>query len=202
MARPRNKRPNFVSIDIIRLGQIVMSKNDDHELAEWVRKASKDLLIGCVGDNVDEDVKAAYNDAFDAMVKTQERKRELHEKKKQSKSTDVVPVNGSKRNDQLIWGRFENVYLSQDEYNTLLQDFGNLNFLKETIEAFSASLSDGHTTSNNHFATLTRWIAYRKQMAEKEENRPHYESVTEHNRRILEQSRRETQLLKEQGYLK
>lgn len=121
-------------------------------------------------------------------------------KKSKSKSTEVVPVNGSKRNDQLIWGRFENVYLSQDEFNTLAKDFGNLNFLKDTIEAFSASLADGHTTSNNHFATLTRWIAARKRW--KEDNKPHYESVNEHNRRVVEQSKRETQLLNELGFLK
>lgn len=115
-------------------------------------------------------------------------------KKSQSKSTEVVPVNGSKRNDQLIWGRFENVFLSQDEFNTLAQDFGNINFLKETIEAFSASLADGQTQSNNHFATLTRWIAARKRWNEEREQGK--ETFAER------EARRHHELLKNFGMIK
>lgn len=174
------------------------------EWGEWSLKALTDILASCVGDDVDPVVRETFNHSLERMVSTQERRSREYQaqKNKSSSSTEVVPVNGSKRNDQLIWGRFENVYLSQDEFNTLAQDFGNLNFLKDTIEAFSASLADGHTTSNNHFATLTRWIAARKRWNEEEEKKPHYESVSEHNRRVLEQSKRETQLLKEQGFLK
>lgn len=172
MARPTNKNANFVSVNVFRLRQIASSMSNE-ELGSWVRKALDDMSIGCIGENVDPVVKVAYDDALSAMVKEQERKRAAYEAKKNNaqsaSSTALAPVNGSKRNDQLVWGRFENVFLSNDEYNTLLQDFGNINFLKETIEAFSASLADGQTQSNNHFATLTRWIAARKRWNEERE---------------------------------
>lgn len=189
MARPRNNIPRFFSFDSLELLSIRAELGKSWH--EWLDKALDDLVSGCVAKDVDERVIEMFNTAKERMLKTQDDNRKKYEaRKKPASSTEVVPVNGSKRNDQLIWGRFENVYLSQDEWNTLLQDFGNLNFLKDTIEAFSASLADGHTTSNNHFATLTRWIAARKRWKEEEENKTHYESVSEHNARVLENGRK------------
>ena len=96
--------------------------------------------------------------------------------------------NASKRSDQLIWGRFENVYLSNDERNELMQTIGNINELDKVIDSLSCELAEGKTESKNHFATLQRWISAR--MNREQGSAPRYESVTEHNRRVVEQGRK------------
>jgi len=202
MTRPLSKFANFVSVNIFHMRQIAITMNDE-QFGAWCRKAIIDMSAGCINDDVDPIVKAAYDDAYSAMVNEQERKRASYERRKKNPSTSnaVAPVGAKKRNDQLIWGRFENVFLSQDEYNTLATDFGNVNFLNQTIDQFSASLADGKVDSRNHFATLTRWIAWRKQKAESEQNQPKYETVSEHNRRVVEQGKEFTRILKEQGLI-
>lgn len=67
-----------------------------------------------------------------------------------------------KKPEQVVWGKFENVYLSQDEYNELARLVGNLNTAREMIESLSAKLEDGSITSSNHYATLVYWANYRK----------------------------------------
>ena len=67
-----------------------------------------------------------------------------------------------KKPEQVVWGKFENVYLSQDEYNELARLIGNLNTAREMVDSLSAKLEDGSITSSNHYATLVYWANYRK----------------------------------------
>lgn len=82
---------------------------------------------------------------------------------------------------ELIYGKFENVYLTQDNYNDLLSSIGNFNELKDMIENLSAKLEDGSVQSDNHFATLTSWIQYRKK---KEEDKPR-NTFVDHNTQVF-----------------
>lgn len=203
MARPTNDKPKFISVNIQNLRIIAEQLGD--RWAEWSIKALDDMILGCVRNDVDPIVRECYEHAIGRLSLKQEQNRRAYKARKEApsaSSTSLAPINGSKRNDQLIWGRFENVFLSQDEYNTLATDFGNINLLNQTIESFSASMADGKTQSQNHFATLTRWIAWRKSQEQQTNSAPHYESVSEHNRRVREQSHREIEMLAEQGYLK
>lgn len=200
MTRPLNKIVNFVSINVFHLRQITNEMSDE-QLVVWVRKALNDLSLGCVCSDVDPVVKQAYDDSFNAMVKTQERKQAKYRAKKENQESAqnaVATIGATKRNDQLIYGRFENVFLSQNEYNELARDFGNINYLNQTIESFSASLADGTITSGNHFATLSRWIRYRQEK-EQQANSNKYESVSEHNRRVYENGIRALEIMKKEG---
>lgn len=104
--------------------------------------------------------------------------------------------------DQLVWGKFENVFLTQEQFNELARNVGNLNKARELVENLSAGLADGSKESKNHFATLTHWANYRKSKAEEEEiSGTRYESVTEHNRRVSEKADREIRQMKEMGLI-
>lgn len=74
-----------------------------------------------------------------------------------------------KKPGQVVWGTFENVYLSQDEYNEIMHIVGNLNSTREMVDSFSAKLEDGSVTSANHYATLTNWANWRKKADEEKE---------------------------------
>lgn len=103
---------------------------------------------------------------------------------------------------QLVWGHFENVFLTQEQFNELARNVGNLNKARELVENLSAGLADGSKESKNHFATLTHWANYRKSKAEEDENSgTRYESVTEHNRRVSEKADREIRQMKEMGLI-
>lgn len=103
---------------------------------------------------------------------------------------------------QNVYGRFENVFLTQDEYSELARMIGNINELNNLIDSFGANLEDGSKTSNNHFATLIKWIDYRKSKAKEDEiSGTRYESVTEHNRRVSEKADREIRQMKEMGLI-
>jgi len=107
-----------------------------------------------------------------------------------------------KKPDQLVWGQFENVFLTQEQFNELARNVGNLNKARELVENLSAGLADGSKESKNHFATLTHWANYRKSKAEEDENSgTRYESVTEHNRRVSEKADREIRQMKEMGLI-
>ena len=98
-----------------------------------------------------------------------------------------------KKPGQVVWGTFENVYLSQDEYNEILHIVGNLNSTREMVDSFSAKLEDGSVTSANHYATLTNWANYRKSQAEEKEKGK--ETFTER------EGRRQVEQLKKYGLL-
>lgn len=98
-----------------------------------------------------------------------------------------------KKPGQVVWGTFENVYLSQEEFNDLLHLVGNLNSTREMIDSLSAKLEDGSTTSANHFATLTYWANWRKKADEEKEKGK--ETFTER------EGRRQVEQLKKYGLL-
>lgn len=79
------------------------------------------------------------------------------------KKTETQPM---QQGDRKIWGEFANVYLSDDEHNDLIRKVGNINGAKMLIDNFSASLADGSATSSNHYATLLKWMQYRKDKSE------------------------------------
>ncbi|MCF0221100.1 MAG: hypothetical protein HUK19_02280 [Fibrobacter sp.] len=91
--------------------------------------------------------------------------------------------------NQAVYGRFENVYLTTEQFNGLANDFGNINELKAAIESLSSELEEGRTVSQNHYATLVRWASYRKSHPEEEQQQQQqrFETVSEHNMRVLRQ---------------
>lgn len=68
-----------------------------------------------------------------------------------------------------LWGEFQNVEISQDQFNELAQYVGNVEECKKLINSFSANIADGTVTSKNHFATLKKWADARKRFVEKNE---------------------------------
>lgn len=68
-----------------------------------------------------------------------------------------------------LWGEFQNVEISQDQFNELAQYVGNVEECKKLINSFSANIADGTVTSKNHFATLKKWADARKRFGEKNE---------------------------------
>lgn len=87
----------------------------------------------------------------------------------QAPANAPAPKAAVKKPGQVVWGTFENVYLSQDEYNEIMHIVGNLNSTREMVDSFSAKLEDGSVTSANHYATLTNWANWRKKAYEEKE---------------------------------
>lgn len=104
-----------------------------------------------------------------------------------------APKAAVKKPGQVVWGTFENVYLSQEEFNEILHLVGNLNSTREMIDSLSAKLEDGSTTSSNHYATLTYWANWRKKADEEKEKGK--ETFTER------EGRRQVEQLKKYGLL-
>ena len=67
--------------------------------------------------------------------------------------------------DQLVWGQFENVLLTQKQHDDFCVHVGNVNEAKQIIDSLSCKLEDGSINSSNHYATLMRWSNYRKEKA-------------------------------------
>ena len=68
------------------------------------------------------------------------------------------------------FGKFGNVYLTDDEYAELGLAVGNQNELNAIIDALG-SLEDGSRTSTNHYATLTKVGAVPKRQGKKRNGR-------------------------------
>lgn len=91
------------------------------------------------------------------------------------------------------FGKFGNVYLTDDEYAELGLAVGNQNDLNMIIDALGASLEDGSRVSSNHYATLTKWVQYRKDKEKEKEERQNANNETfaeregKRCRKILEQ---------------
>lgn len=209
--RRRRTIPGYVSIEIASFRSIAASFKNDAEFGRWVKKAFDDMSIGCVLDDTDPRIRAIYTEAFDRMEYEYKRKKEWEERKnKENAETEKIdepkPLprsnNETKTPDQLVWGQFENVFLTQEQFNELARNVGNLNKARELVENLSAGLADGSKESKNHFATLTHWANYRKSKAEEDENSgTRYETVTEHNRRVSEKADREIRQMKEMGLI-
>lgn len=67
--------------------------------------------------------------------------------------------------DQLVWGQFENVFLTQKQHDDFCVHVGNVNEAKQIIDSLSCKLEDGSVNSSNHYATLMHWSNYRKEKA-------------------------------------
>lgn len=212
--RRRRTIPGYVSIEIASFRSIAASFKNDAEFGRWVKKAFDDMSIGCVLDDTDPRIRAIYTEAFDRMEYEYKRKKEWEERK--NKENDEIgkndetkllprqarPNNETKSPGQLVWGQFENVFLTQEQFNELARNVGNLNKARELVENLSAGLADGSKESKNHFATLTHWANHRKSKAEEDENSgTRYESVTEHNRRVSEKADREIRQMKKMGLI-
>ena len=90
-------------------------------------------------------------------------------------------------------GEFENVRLTQSQYNELGIKFGNQQALNRAIDSLSSKLENGEIqpVPKNHYAVLVKWAAYRyDKREEKDEDaeRNRYETVSEHNARVLKKS--------------
>lgn len=94
-----------------------------------------------------------------------------------------------KKPDQLVWGKFENVFLTQKQHDDFCVHVGNVNEANNIIDSLSCKLADGTKTSNNHFATLVSWADWQKKNdAEKERGK---ETFAERDgRRQIEQLRK------------
>lgn len=135
------------------------------------------MSIGCVLDDTDPRIRAIYTEAFDRMEYEYKRKKEWEERKnKENADTEKIdepkPLsrqvrsnNETKTPGQLVWGQFENVFLTQEQFNELARNVGNLNKARELVENLSAGLADGSKESKNHYATLMHWSNYRKEKA-------------------------------------
>ena len=93
---------------------------------------------------------------------------------KWAKETDPATTNQAqqvaqkaavKNPDQLVWGQFENVFLTQKQHDDFCVHVGNVNEAKQIIDSLSCKLEDGSTNSSNHYATLMHWSNYRKEKA-------------------------------------
>ncbi len=179
----------------------------DEEWGRWSKNALNDLSIGCVKKDTDPRVIAVFEKAKGNMDKEYQRKSKWYQnhvvnaKDKQEKEQKPKPPeeNSPKpeasrqvRNGTKPFGKFGNVYLTDDEYAELGLAVGNQNELNAIIDAFGASLEDGSRTSMNHYATLTKWVQYRKDKdREKEEqqntnNETFAEREGRRQRKILE----------------
>ena len=90
-------------------------------------------------------------------------------------------------------GEFGNVKLSQEQYNELGIKFGNQQALNRAIDSLSSKLENGEIqpVPKNHYAVLVKWAAYRDDKREEKDEdaeRYRYETVSEHNARVLKQS--------------
>lgn len=91
--------------------------------------------------------------------------------------------------DQLVWGKFENVFLTQEQHDDFCVHVGNVNEANKIIDSLSCKLADGTKTSNNHYATLVSWADWQKKNdAEKEREKETY--VEREGRRQIEQLRK------------
>ena len=158
------------------------------------------MSIGCVLDDTDPRIRAIYTEAFDRMEYEYKRKKEWEERKnKENAETEKIdepkPLprqvrssNETKTPDQLVWGQFENVFLTQKQHDDFCVHVGNVNEAKKIIDSLSCKLADGTKTSNNHFATLISWADWQKKNdAEKKQGNETY--AEREGRRQIEQLR-------------
>ena len=133
------------------------------------------MSIGCVLDDTDPRIRAIYTEAFDRMEYEYKRKKEWEERKnKENAETEKIdepkPLprqvrssNETKTPDQLVWGQFENVLLTQKQHDDFCVHVGNVNEAKQIIDSLSCKLADGSFSTSNHYATLVHWANYRKE---------------------------------------
>jgi len=73
------------------------------------------------------------------------------------------------KNDKLIYGEFENVFLSLEEYDKLIEKLGESN-TKLLIEELSGYMASKKTKYSSHYATLLNWSRRKNEI--KNQNKP------------------------------
>ena len=192
MSRTKREMPTFFSFEIGPIRSLAESMTDE-EWGRWSKNALNDLSIGCVKKDTDPRVIAVFEKAKGNMDKEYQRKskwyqnhvgnandkQEKEQKPKQPEETAQKPeASRQVRHGTKPFGKFGNVYLTDDEYAELGLAVGNQNELNAIIDALGASLEDGSRTSTNHYATLTKWVQYRKDKDRKKEERQNANSET------------------------
>lgn len=174
MSRNRRKIPSFFSFEIGEVRGISESM-DYMAWGKWSKKALNDLSIGCTRKDTDPRVKEFYENAKSSMDSEYERKKKWYEANKAEKEQGAGADNSSKVENSAqagshnagkvlapisepLWGEFQNVKITQGQFNELAQYAGNVELCKTIINALSRKLEDGTTKSLNHFATLKNWI--------------------------------------------
>lgn len=115
------------------------------------------------------------------------------EKPKRTEENGPKEASSQVRQGTKPFGKFGNVYLTDDEYAELGLAVGNQNELNTIIDALGASLEDGSRVSSNHYATLTKWVQYRKDKEKEKEEQQNTKNDTfaeregKRCRKILEQ---------------
>lgn len=195
MSRTKREMPTFFSFEIGPIRSLAESMTDE-EWGRWSKNALNDLSIGCVKKDTDPRVIAVFEKAKGNMDKEYQRKSKWYQnhvandkQEKEQKPNETPPKppeeNSPKpeasrqvRNGTKPFGKFGNVYLTDDEYAELGLAVGNQNELNAIIDALGASLEDGSRTSSNHYATLTKWVQYRKDKNKEKEERQNANSET------------------------
>ena len=119
------------------------------------------------------------------------------EKPKPPEETAQKPE-AARRQGTKPFGKFGNVFITDDEYAELGLAVGNQNDLNMIIDALGASLEDGSRVSSNHYATLTKWVQYRKDKDKEKEERQNANNETYAER----EGRRQIEQLRKCGLLK
>lgn len=207
MSRTKREMPTFFSFEIGPIRSLAESMTDE-EWGRWSKNALNDLSIGCVKKDTDPRVIAVFEKAKGNMDKEYQRKSKWYQnhvgnasdkQEKEQKHNEKQPEeNGPKpeaarRQGTKPFGKFGNVFITDDEYAELGLAVGNQNELNAIIDALGASLEDGSRTSTNHYATLTKWVQYRKDKDREKEERQNANNETfaeregKRCRKILEQ---------------
>ena len=178
---------NFVRVDILENWRFWNQFRSEPEKAGLAAIAIADALLS--QDMGNEHAARLLKEAFEFRAKKQESGRigglrKSENQRKKDKPSTVGPKDG-----QQTYGKFANVYLTSEQHSELARAIGGFNELKALIDSLSCALEDGSRTSGNHYATLQHWIDYRKEHPA--ENPNHYETVSEHNRRVSEKASRE-----------
>ena len=145
---------------------------------------------------VDESATVSKNSNNEAEVTTKYQRQRRTGGSSLSKTTSLPPVRQSEPDvlSLAYSGEFQNVRLSQAQYNELGIRFGNLAKLNRAIDSLSCKIENGETNPRNHYAELVKWANYRDDMDEADEvkaaKQPHYETVSEHNARIVAEGKK------------
>ena len=193
MSRTKREMPTFFSFEIGPIRSLAESMTDE-EWGRWSKNALNDLSIGCVKKDTDPRVIAVFEKAKGNMDKEYQRKSKWYQnhvandkQEKEQKPNETPPKppeenslkrETARRKGTKPFGKFGNVYITDDEYADLGLAVGNQNELNAIIDALGASLEDGSRTSTNHYATLTKWVQYRKDKENEKEERQNTNNET------------------------
>ena len=213
MSRTKREMPTFFSFEIGPIRSLAESMTDN-EWGRWSKNALNDLSIGCVKKDTDPRVIAVFEKAKGNMDKEYQRKSKWYQnhvandkQEKEQKPNETPPKpheenrpkpEASRRQGTKPFGKFGNVFITDDEYAELGLSVGNQNELNAIIDALGASLEDGSRTSTNHYATLTKWVQYRKDKDKEKEERQNANNETFAER----EGRRQIEQLRKCGLLK